>query len=243
MPDLPTRYRIGAVARKTGLTVRALRHYDAIGLLTPALRSDAGQRLYARRDLMRLQRIVSLRALGLSLAGIADALDRDDPTDLIGRHVAHLRERIKADQQALGKLERIAHRLHEPSVASEDLFTFITLSTMIDRHYTPEELAQLEERSKRMGDETMQAVQQQWATLFERFDAHRQAGDDPASPSVQALVDQAQALISQFTGGDAGIRSSLDTAVQHTPDEMYRAWGISPELGAYYGSAMAASTE
>ncbi len=243
MPNSPHRYRIGAVASKTGLTVRALRHYDAIGLLTPALRSDAGQRLYVTRDVMRLQRIVSLRALGLPLAAIAEALDRDDPTDLIDRHVAHLRARIEADERSLRRLERVAERLRVPGVADEDVFTFITLSTMIDQHYTPEQLAQLEERGKQMGDEHIHAVQQQWTDLFERFDAHRQAGDNPASADVQALVSEAQALIGQFTGGDAGVRSSLDNAVQHNPDEMYRAWGISPELGAYYGSAMVASAK
>ncbi|MGE4539008.1 MAG: MerR family DNA-binding transcriptional regulator [Desulfovibrio sp.] len=46
--------RIGELARKSGLTVRALRHYDAIGLLTPSGRSDAGYRLYDRKDVMRL---------------------------------------------------------------------------------------------------------------------------------------------------------------------------------------------
>ncbi len=243
MPNSPNCYRIGDVARKTGLTIRALRHYDAIGLLTPARRSDAGQRLYASRDLMRLQRIVSLRALGLSLADVSDALDRDDPIGLIDRHVAHLRARIEADRRALDRLERVANRLRGRNSDDEDVFTFIHISTMIDQHYTPEQLAQLEERGQQMGGEQMHAVQQQWATLFERFDAHRQAGDDPASPDVQSLVSEAQALIGQFTGGDADIRSSLDSAVQHNPDEMYRAWGISPELGTYYGSAMAASAK
>ncbi len=241
MPKSPNLYRIGDVALRTGLTIRALRHYDAIGLLTPARRSESGQRLYATRDLVRLQRIVSLRALGLSLADIADALDRDNPTDLIRRHVAHLRARIESDRQALDRLERVAKRLRGWHSDDEDVFTFIHISTMIDQHYTPEQLAQLERRGHQVGDEQMRAVQQQWATLFERFDAHRQAGDDPASTEVQSLVTQAQTLIGQFTGGDAGVRSSLDGAVQHIPDEMYRAWGISPELGAYYGSAMAAS--
>ena len=47
-------------------------------------------------------------------------------------------------------------------------------------------------------------------------------------------------LIAEFTGGDAGIRRSLTNAVRADTASMYEAWGVSPELGAYYGRVMAA---
>ncbi len=59
--------RIGELARRTGLSVRALHHYDAIGLLVPSARTDAGHRRYTAEDVARLQQIASLRALGLPL--------------------------------------------------------------------------------------------------------------------------------------------------------------------------------
>jgi DNA-binding transcriptional MerR regulator len=79
-------WRIGVLAQRTGVTVRALRHYDALGLLKPSHRTDAGHRLYTRRDIERLQQIRSLRQLGLSLAEVRTCLlDRrvsvpSDPT-------------------------------------------------------------------------------------------------------------------------------------------------------------------
>jgi hypothetical protein len=56
--------KIGELARRTGLTVRTLHHYDAIGLLKPSARSDAGYRLYGRNDVARLhpRRGVTCRA-------------------------------------------------------------------------------------------------------------------------------------------------------------------------------------
>ena len=59
-----TLYTVSQIARRTGITVRTLHHYEAKGLLTPAHRSDAGYRLYGEAELKRLQHIVSLKALG-----------------------------------------------------------------------------------------------------------------------------------------------------------------------------------
>jgi DNA-binding transcriptional MerR regulator len=64
-------WKIGELARRTGLTVRTLHHYDEIGLLSPAERSDGGHRVYDEADVQRLYRIVSLRSLGFPLDAIA----------------------------------------------------------------------------------------------------------------------------------------------------------------------------
>jgi DNA-binding transcriptional MerR regulator len=62
--------KVGELAARAGLTVRALHHYDSIGLLTPSARSDAGYRLYGRDDVARLHQIQTLRAFGMALANI-----------------------------------------------------------------------------------------------------------------------------------------------------------------------------
>ena len=74
---MPTRrtYQVKQVARLTGLTIRTLHHYDAIGLLAPSARSAAGYRLYDDDDLLRLQQILIGRELGLSLEAIRRSLD------------------------------------------------------------------------------------------------------------------------------------------------------------------------
>jgi len=70
--------KIGELAKCSGLTVRALHHYDHIGLLTPSTRSDLGYRLYNQADIARLHRIQALRKFGLSLADIGSYLTRPD---------------------------------------------------------------------------------------------------------------------------------------------------------------------
>jgi MerR family transcriptional regulator, thiopeptide resistance regulator len=66
--------RIGEVARLAHVTVRALHHYDRIGLLRPSGRSEAGYRLYAESDLERLQTVLLYRELGFELGEIRDLL-------------------------------------------------------------------------------------------------------------------------------------------------------------------------
>jgi DNA-binding transcriptional MerR regulator len=71
-------YQVQEVARMSGVSVRALHHYDEIGLLAPSGRTQAGYRLYRDDDLLRLQQILIGRELGLSLEDIRSSLD--DPS-------------------------------------------------------------------------------------------------------------------------------------------------------------------
>jgi DNA-binding transcriptional MerR regulator len=66
--------KVGELAKRTGLTVRALHHYDTIGLLKPSGRSSGGYRLYNETDVARLHGIQALRQLGLPLSEIDSVL-------------------------------------------------------------------------------------------------------------------------------------------------------------------------
>ena len=94
-----TEYLVGDVARLSHVSVRALHHYDAIGLLTPSARSPAGYRLYSGADLRRLQQILFYRELGFALEEIAEILA--DPAagtdDHLRRQHRLLRERRARD--------------------------------------------------------------------------------------------------------------------------------------------------
>jgi DNA-binding transcriptional MerR regulator len=61
-------WRVGRLADATGVTVRTLHHDEAVGLLVPSGRSEAGHRLYADADVRRLYAIMALRELGMPLS-------------------------------------------------------------------------------------------------------------------------------------------------------------------------------
>jgi len=100
---VPTRgraYTVGDVATLAGVSVRTLHHYDAIGLLAPSARSEAGYRLYGDGDLERLQEILFFRELGLPLDDIAallasGALDREAALELQREMLSEKAVRLK----------------------------------------------------------------------------------------------------------------------------------------------------
>ncbi len=87
--------RVGELAQSTGLTVRALHHYEDIGLLEPVKRTSAGHRLYDRPSIERLYRIGLLKRYGMSLDQIRHALD--DPSWSLGAALARHRDQLDAD--------------------------------------------------------------------------------------------------------------------------------------------------
>lgn len=95
-------YSVGQVSGFTGITVRALHHYDKAGLLSPSDRSPAGYRLYSDTDLARLQQILFYRELGFPLDEIATILA--DPQANALDHL-HARHRLLTDQ--ITKLRRL----------------------------------------------------------------------------------------------------------------------------------------
>lgn len=72
------RLQIGEVARLIGISSKTIRYYEEIGLLSAPIRTGAGYRLYSAQDLLRLQRIRRLRALGLSLERIREILGESE---------------------------------------------------------------------------------------------------------------------------------------------------------------------
>lgn len=103
--------RIGEVARRSGLTLRTLRHYDDLGLLVPSGRTGGDYRLYAPDDLRRLLDIQHLKSLGLSLDEVAAALDDPafDASAALERHIAVVEERLAAERELLARLRSLTH--------------------------------------------------------------------------------------------------------------------------------------
>lgn len=215
--------KVGELARRTGLTVRTLHHYDEIGLLKPSLHTEAGYRLYTRADVARLQQVLSLRQLGFALEEISDCLDRPGfaPLDVIRLHATRLREQMELQKKLCERLEDLAEHFRTSEEVSADVFLFtIEVMTMIEKYYTPEQLAQLKARAGEVSQEEIDQAPQQWADLFTDVTAEMEAGTDPADPKAQELAKRWLALVTRFTGGDPGIYNSLRTMYEKEENVM-----------------------
>ena len=115
------RWQIGELAQETGLSVRALRHYDELGLLTPSERTASGYRRYAEPDVRRLYRIVALRQLGFPLEDIASMLEKGQPdlAQTARRHLGRVEqdlEQLKDLRRRLAPMVEALTRAQEPSI-------------------------------------------------------------------------------------------------------------------------------
>jgi DNA-binding transcriptional MerR regulator len=99
--DEATTWRIGEVAKLTGVTTRTLRYWEELGLLTPKTHRGAGERLYSDVEIHRAQRIKELQELlGFSLAEVGVVLETEDVFD-------RLRDAYHADPKPIHRLEVI----------------------------------------------------------------------------------------------------------------------------------------
>jgi len=120
-------FKIGEFSRLSRVSVRMLRHYDQLGLLTPSQTDPfTGYRYYSAEQLPRLNRIIALRDLGFSLEQIAGMLEQDLSTDqLLGMlrlKRAEVETQLQSEQQRLARLEVRIRQLHEsPAHGSYDV--------------------------------------------------------------------------------------------------------------------------
>lgn len=100
---------IGEVARRSGVSARMLRHYDALGLVRPTGRTTGGYREYSAEDVRRIFHVESLRSLGLSLKQIGRALEDPafTPSALVGDLIRWTEDRLARERELLGRLRAI----------------------------------------------------------------------------------------------------------------------------------------
>ena len=242
-------WKVGELAARTGLTVRTLHHYDAIGLLSPSGRRTesahgSGHRLYTAADVARLHQIVCLKQLGFSLEQVKEYMTRADydPRKVVRLHLAKVRQQTAELTELGDKLEALATALGAADEVSPDTFlATIEVMTMIEKYYTPEQLEQLKQRKEQVGDSRIQEAQAEWPRLMAEVRAAMDAGTDPADPKVQDMARRWVGLVNEFTGGDPGIFKSLSTMYQN--EDNVRGTNV-PEMRTmmeYVQKAMAAA--
>jgi DNA-binding transcriptional MerR regulator len=243
-------YQASEFAERAGVTVRTLHHYDRLGLLKPSRRTSSGYRLYCERDLARLQQIVTLKFIGLSLKQIKELLDHREfdlqtTLRLQRKIIEEKRRHLLMAIEAIERAERVMASAGEPDwEAFRKIIEVINMQKDMEwmkQYYTEEQLADLAERGT---PEVLERGQREWATLLKDVDAAINEGVDPASERAQQLAERWQKLIEEFTGGDPGILENLrklyaDQA--NWPSTFQKPFG--DDAGAFIGKAVAARKE
>jgi DNA-binding transcriptional MerR regulator len=224
-------YQIGEVAALTGVSIRTLRHYDQIGLLSPSGRSASGYRLYAAPDLLRLQQALTLRYLGFALKQIRELLDRPDfdvaasldiQRTVVRDRIAEL-ERVDVALRELLDARRATGRWAWDLVTQASAAVAVGMDekgmTMSD-YYTPDQLQQrFAEIGAQTSPEEIRAVETGWSALLKEV---RARGDlDPASPKAQDLLRRWDELTAMTIKGYQGDPKMLATLQRNYNEGVY----------------------
>ncbi len=211
-------------ARLAGVTVRALHHYDRLGLLR-ARRTGTGYREYAASDLERLEQIVALKFLGIPLKRIGTMLDRDglelSAALRMQRTVLEEKRRLLDRAiRAIGDAEKsIESGLRADTVLLTKIIEVIEMqndNSWTDKYYSPEARTKIDARGKEWTPELQAEVSKQWTELFR--DVEAALHEDPASETAQALGVRWKKLVEGFTGGDREVGAGLNRLYADRPN-------------------------
>ncbi len=223
--------------KRAGVTVRALHHYDRLGLLKPSGRTPAGYRLYQESDLARLEQIVALKFIGFSLRDIRKLLRRMDgppgsrlqrdrrfaaemlatlrlQRTVIEQKRRHMDRAVRAIQAAERALEAAPKRRRSYQPDWEMFRRIIEVIQMQNnkaewamKYYSDEAQTKLAERGKLWSPEKQKKWNDQWGVLIREVEEARD--EDPAGERAGKLAERWMKLVWQFTGGDSEILTGL----------------------------------
>ena len=202
---------IGEVAASTGLTERALRHYEAEGLFSPS-RTAAGRRYYLARDLERLAQVTAFRRAGFTISQIRQMMGgKADLERLVEAQLEALTAQRGEIETAVALLSSVKTRL--ATGAAIDAATLCALiktgemtmeemqwKKVLDRYYTPEEQEEWRAKKEEMakaGGFDQASYTKSWEDLSRRIEAALPI--DPASEAAQRFVGEWNRLLEPFT--------------------------------------------
>lgn len=189
---------VGELSRLTGVTVRALHHYDEIGLVRPSQRTAAGYRLYDDADVLRLQQVLVMRELGVPLDRIAAAIDEGgDRAAMLRAHRAALADKrgrldamLAAVDAALAVLEKGKPMTSDDFKAMFDGFDPADHEAEAQARWgATEAYKESARRTKQYGKAEWQAIRDESAAIYARLGALMQQGAAASDAAVQTAVE------------------------------------------------------
>ncbi|GAA3534039.1 TipAS antibiotic-recognition domain-containing protein [Amycolatopsis ultiminotia] len=193
-------WSIQEIARSAGTTSRTLRHYDAVGLLPPTRIGGNGYRYYDEQSLVRLQRILLLRELGLGLPMIAEVLDgQRDGVAALETHLALLEQQRQRIGRQIDSVRATVAKLKggEQLMVEEvfDGFDHTQYQEEVTRRWGAEAYRTGDEWWRSLSAAEKEAHQQEQRDIATAFAAARGAGHSAGSDEAQAVTQRLHAWL------------------------------------------------
>lgn len=233
-------WSIQEIARLAGTTSRTLRHYDDIGLLAPSRIAHNGYRHYDQAALVRLQRILLLRELGLGLPQIGDVLSREGVREAsaLETHLAYLREEQSRLTRQIASVETTINALKAgESLMAENMFDgfdHTQYKDEVEERWGKKAYADSDRWWRGLSALEKSEWQQLVSDLGRDWIAAAESGAAPDSDGAQALAKRHVEWLTGVPGTPASVPGGDVKAYVTGLGEMYVA---DPRFGANYATS------
>ncbi|MBF1962163.1 MerR family transcriptional regulator [Enterobacter hormaechei] len=229
--------QVGELAKRAGITVRTLHHYEQTGLLLPSARSAAGYRLYNLADVQRLHMIQALAKAGLELAEIRDFLEQRSLSlaELLDRQITLLDKQLRSIHTLRNRLVELRTGLTDDATPDlESWLQTLELMNMYDRWFSKEELQQLPFAVEK------EALADIWSGLVTEVKHLLEQNVSVTDARATDLASRWMERLEQDTAGKPEFLTRLNEMHSVEP-QMQEQTGITPEITDYITRAFAES--
>ncbi|MBE7680120.1 MerR family transcriptional regulator [Paenibacillus sp. P13VS] len=201
-------YSTGEVAKKLNISVRTLRYYDQIGLMTPSQKDNYGKRFYEDEDLLTLQKITILKMLNLSLSDIGKILSKITIEQLLHAHKKSLQQKREELNNSIKSTNTILNIIHmEGNLNWKQLIPLILAEQKkIDtdmkwnEYFDQQEQVILREKLPNMVTDNPKV--RHWININRRVELCLKRGDTPDSIEAQIIAEEALELSKELFDGN-----------------------------------------
>lgn len=243
---------VGAIARLSGVTVRTLHHYDALGLVVPGERTAAGYRRYGRADAQRLQEVLFFRELGFPLEQIKEIMTRPNyqraaalerHRALLERKAGHLSAMLAAVDAAIDAEKRGRTMTNEEMLEVFGDFDPSQYEEEVEQRWGgTDAYRESSRRTKSYTKSDWEQIGREGAEVNAAFIALMAAGTPPDSPQARAVAERHRAYISKwFYECSLEIHRGLGQMYTADPRFTQNIDKAAPGLAAYMSAAIAAN--
>ena len=229
--------QVGELAKRAGITVRTLHHYEQTGLLLPSARSAAGYRLYNLADVQRLHMIQTLAKAGLELAEIRDFLKQRSLSlaELLDGQITLLDKQLRSIHTLRNRLVELRTGLTDDATPDlESWLQTLELMNMYDRWFSKEELQQLPFAVEK------EALADIWSGLVTEVKHSLEQNVSVTDARATDLASRWMERLEQDTAGKPEFLTRLNEMHSVEP-QMQEQTGITPEITDYITRAFAES--
>ncbi|WP_096271245.1 MerR family transcriptional regulator [Paucisalibacillus globulus] len=218
-------WRTGEIAEISGLSVRTLRYYDQIKLLSPTEHTNSGHRRYTHKDLQSLLEIITLKQMGFSLEEIRDLKEQGNHStisEILNNQIQRVKSYIDVQQKLLIQLEHVHDEFSNSKRKFISLKSITTLFELMNanqtNHFSKNQINRMREHYYSIDETTLHLSEIEFNSILEELKDKKEKGISPHDESVINIAARWNNMIQSISPKDNELRKNAELFYADNPD-------------------------